>query len=47
MTEPATTDSSTIAKSGVDVATFASRRTLVFADSCATSPPSHRLPYSC
>ena len=29
MTEPATTDSSTIAKSGVDVATFASRRTLV------------------
>ena len=29
MTEPATTDSATIAKSGVDVATFASRRTLV------------------
>jgi peptide/nickel transport system permease protein len=29
MTEPAATDSSTIAKSGVDVATFASRRTLV------------------
>jgi peptide/nickel transport system permease protein len=29
MTEPATTESSTIAKSGVDVATFASRRTLV------------------
>ena len=29
MTEPVTTDSSTTAKSGVDVATFASRRTLV------------------
>jgi peptide/nickel transport system permease protein len=29
MTEPITTDSSTTAKSGVDVATFASRRTLV------------------
>ena len=29
MTEPVTTDSSTIAKSGVDVAAFASRRTLV------------------
>ncbi len=29
MTEPATTDSATIAKSGVDVAAFASRRTLV------------------
>jgi len=30
MTEPVTTDSSTTAKSGVDVASFASRRTLVF-----------------
>ena len=30
MSEPVTTDSSTTAKSGVDVASFASRRTLVF-----------------
>ena len=42
MTEPITTESASTAKSGLDAAEFASRRTLVFAGSCATGPPSWR-----
>ena len=47
ISQPVTTDSSTTAKSGVDVASFASRRTLVFDGSCATNPQWCRLPCSC